>query len=226
MKRILRPWAQFWAEDKSLSVMLLLLIAFSFVLPPLAGSSARRGITSEVVFSLLLISGMGSVWNDGRLASRFVAVIGFGALCVNWLGRLDSLAEFATWHSGANLVALASLALVVLAKVLRSGTITSHRITGAVAVYLLLGLAWSNAYEWTELLHPGSFGGMASGEFQRPSWIYYSFVTLTTMGYGDITPVHPVARSLAIAEALTGQLYIAILISRLVALELAAPRKS
>ncbi len=57
---------------------------------------------------------------------------------------------------------------------------------------------------------------MASGR----QWIYYSLVTLTTMGYGDITPVAPVARSLAVAEALTGQLYVAILISRLVALEL------
>lgn len=52
--------------------------------------------------------------------------------------------------------------------------------------------------------------------------VYYSLVTLTTMGYGDITPVHPVARSLATAEALTGQLHLAILISRLVALELQA----
>jgi len=92
-----------------------------------------------------------------------------------------------------------------------------------VAAYLLLGLAWAGAYEWVALRDPSAFAGAigASGGGDGP-WIYYSLVTLTTMGYGDILPVSPVARSLAVAEAFTGQLYLAILISRLVALELQA----
>jgi hypothetical protein len=66
-------------------------------------------------------------------------------------------------------------------------------------------------------LHPGVFAGNIDANVPQ-TWIYYSFVTLTTTGYGDVTPVHPVARSLAIAEALTGQLYLAITLARLVAL--------
>ena len=116
--------------------------------------------------------------------------------------------------------ALAILSLVVLAMVLRPGTVSRRRLEGAVAAYLLLGLAWAAAYEWVAPLDPAAFSGAASGGSQ--SWSYYSFVTLSTMGYGDILPVAPVARSLAVAEAITGQLYLAILISRLVALELQA----
>ena len=92
-------------------------------------------------------------------------------------------------------------------------------------VYLLLGLIWMSAYKLLLRAVPGAIH-FASGE---PSDLrlghglgYYSFVTLTTLGYGDITPVHPVARSLASGEALVGQLYPAILIARLVSMQLAS----
>jgi voltage-gated potassium channel Kch len=93
-----------------------------------------------------------------------------------------------------------------------------HRIQGAVAAYLLLGLSWALAYELVALRVGQAFSGAGLGAAERTSFIYFSFVTLTTVGYGDITPVHPVARSLAVAEALTGQLYPAILLARLVSL--------
>ena len=68
------------------------------------------------------------------------------------------------------------------------------------------------------LLAAGAFSGSGFGGAERPDFVYFSFVTLTTVGYGDVTPVHPLARSLAVAEALTGQLYPAILLARLVSL--------
>jgi len=103
-------------------------------------------------------------------------------------------------------------------EVFRRGAVNQHRILGAVAVYLLIGLAWASAYELLHFVRPGAFGSALAAEPAPQTWIYYSFVTLTTMGYGDITPVHPVARSLAIAEALIGQLYLAITLARLVSL--------
>jgi Ion channel len=224
--RIWRPWIQFWATDKSLSALLLMLIVAALVLPPLIVAGVKRSILSDVVFSLLFVSGMAAVWSEGRMVFRVVTTLTLGSLAAKWLTRLAPGGEFAIWNAAADMLALASFTLVVLAKVVRPGTITSHRIQGAVAVYLLLGLVWANAYEWTDLANPGAFTGAGASGAQDASWIYYSFVTLTTMGYGDITPVHPVARSLAAAEALTGQLYIAILISRLVALEVDARRNS
>ena len=107
----------------------------------------------------------------------------------------------------------------------RPGPVTRQRIQGSVAIYLLLGLTWASAYELLHILRPGAWTGAASEAPISQTWIYYSFVTLTTMGYGDITPVHPVARSLAILEAVTGQLYLAITLARLVALHIKSGEK-
>ena len=92
-------------------------------------------------------------------------------------------------------------------------------------MYLLLGLAWAGLYELIRGIWPDAFR-FSEVPHSRPelaaALAHYSFVTLTTMGYGDITPLHPAARSAAILEALTGQLFPAILIGRLVAMELSA----
>jgi hypothetical protein len=221
MPRIWRSWVEYWTTDKSLSSLLAMLIIVALVLPPLAGADLRRNVLSDGLFSLLLFSGMAAVWSEKRWVFWIVVTVAIGSFVIRWLIRLAPAGEFTGWNAAVDILVLGSFALVVLAKVVRPGTITSHRLQGAVAVYLLFGLVWANAYEWTDLTHPGSFTGPVSS---GASWIYYSFVTLTTMGYGDIIPVHPIARSLAAAEALTGQLYIAILISRLVALELASRR--
>ena len=112
------------------------------------------------------------------------------------------------------------LALIVLVQAFRAGPVTMHRIEGAIAAYLLLGITWASAYHFMRLLDPGAFTGAGMGAGTgAASFMYFSFVTLTTVGYGDVAPVHEVARSLAILEALTGQLYPAILLARLVSLE-------
>jgi len=117
----------------------------------------------------------------------------------------------------------ALLAFIVLFRVFAGGRVNEHRILGAVSGYLLLGLTWATIYGLVEAVYPGAFvRNVASGD--RRDWIYYSFVTLTTTGYGDITPVHPVARTLAILEALVGQLYPAILIARLVSQDIMRSR--
>lgn len=107
----------------------------------------------------------------------------------------------------------------------RSGPITGDRIRGAVAAYLLVGLAFVFAYRLVDDASPGalSIGPIGPGlRHGAQNLAYFSFVTLTTVGYGDITPVHPAARILAIAEALIGQLYPAILIGRLVSLQISS----
>jgi ion channel len=123
----------------------------------------------------------------------------------------------------STLVSLVALCYVVMTLVLRPGRISRRRIEGAIAVYLLLGFTWAQAYELVTLWHPGAFAGAVDASGSQP-WTYYSFVTLTTMGYGDIMPVHPLARALAVLEALTGQLYLAILLARLVSLGIRSGR--
>ena len=96
----------------------------------------------------------------------------------------------------------------------------------AVAGYLLLGLSCAYAYALIDFLIPGSFqmpaADLQSRQAQSDAFNYFSIVTLTTLGYGDITAIHPVARSVVMIEALLGQLYPAILIARLVTLQMEA----
>jgi Ion channel len=122
----------------------------------------------------------------------------------------------------AGIATLASVALicwVLLTQIFRSGIVTSARVQGGVAVYLLLGLGWAHCYQIANRLTPGSFQSSVGSFFSVVEWYYYSFATLTTLGYGHIVPIKPVSRSLAIGEALTGQLYLTVLIARLVAQE-------
>lgn len=103
------------------------------------------------------------------------------------------------------------------------GPITTDRLAGAISVYLLLGLLWSVVYGMIAAVDPGSFTGTEAFRLDEPGaqrdFIYFSFVTLTTLGYGDMSPVSPVARTLAWFEAVFGQLYLAVTIARLVSLE-------
>jgi hypothetical protein len=208
MKSLLR----FWETDRGLSAFLGILVLFLFVLPPLLAPDQRgRGLVVDLGFTALLLAGVASVSNRLSVKAALFALV-VGATVVRW----GHFAPQAT--SVAGLVSVAAMAVVVLAQTFRAGPVNVHRIQGAVAAYLLLGLAWALAYELVSLLAAGAFSGSGLGTAERPDFLYFSFVTLTTVGYGDVTPVHPVARSLAVAEALTGQLYPAILLARLVSL--------
>ncbi len=107
---------------------------------------------------------------------------------------------------------------VLLYHVLADREVTADTLYGAVCVYLLSGVLWSSLYGLIELIQPGSFSGGSGQGVTLPDLLFFSFVTLTTLGYGDITPVTSPARSLAVLEAVFGVLYNALLIARLVGL--------
>jgi hypothetical protein len=112
--------------------------------------------------------------------------------------------------------------LVILTRILSAKKVTSDILYGAVCVYLMLGMTWMLGYRLIDQFYAGSFymgdGGSAGGLFEVVDLLYFSFVTLTTLGYGDILPLTAQARSLAFLEATCGALYLAILIARLVSL--------
>jgi len=121
-------------------------------------------------------------------------------------------------------VFLAYVVLVVYkTSVFSKGRMTADRVAGAIAVYLLLGLLWALAYGIISASNPEAFKGLASFTLEesgaQQDFIYFSFVTLTTLGYGDMSPVSPFAKTLAWFEAVFGQLYLAVTIARLVSLE-------
>jgi hypothetical protein len=112
--------------------------------------------------------------------------------------------------------------LIIVAHVMRSRRVTMDTVFGAACTYLLLGILWSEFYIVVALSVPNAFNGVtgvARGDFG--DIFYYSYITLTTVGYGDVSPAHPTARVLAMLEGLIGQLYVAIIIARMVGLQIA-----
>lgn len=214
---------RFWADDKGLSVFSALLLIVAFVVPPLVPPGSGRSLAGDVVYALLLISGVLAL-SERRLTRRVLMTVAMITLAVDLGSWFLPVAE--PWVQGTSLLSLVLLLVVVLGQTLRSGPITLHRIQGAVAAYVLLGVIWAYAYALIALLRPGAFSGPVSAADGPRAWFYFSFVTLTTVGYGDVLPVHPAARSLAMLEAVTGPLYLAILISRLVSLAVAPVRRA
>lgn len=219
--RIWEGMLRFWRADRGLSIILVLLVAIVFVLPVLLPPDSTGRFVRDLAFSALLIAGA-VVATEWRWARVVVATLAIVALLVRWAAVAAPSDALVIGREASTLVMLLLFAMVVATRVYRSGPVTHHRIQGAVAVFMLLGLMWAGAYELLHLMRPEAFGGAVGDAPGSPTWIYYSFVTLTTMGYGDITPVHPVARSLAISEAFTGQLYLAITLARLVTLYVGA----
>ncbi len=214
---------RFWADDKGLSVFSALLLIVAFVVPPRVPPGSGRSLAGDVVYALLLISGVLAL-SERRLTRRVLMTVAMITLAVDLGSWFLPVAE--PWVQGTSLLSLVLLLVVVLGQTLRSGPITLHRIQGAVAAYVLLGVIWAYAYALIALLRPGAFSGPVSAADGPRAWFYFSFVTLTTVGYGDVLPVHPAARSLAMLEAVTGPLYLAILISRLVSLAVAPVRRA
>jgi len=204
---------RFWADDHGLSVFSALLFVVVFVVPPLVPAGSGRSLAGDVVYFLLLVSGVHAL-GERRVARRVLMPVALVTVAVDLGSWFVPIAE--PWVLGMSLLSLVLFLAVVLARTMRDGPVTTRRLHGGVAAYLLLGVIWAYAYALVELLHPGAFSGPVSPADGPRAWFYFSFVTLTSMGYGDVLPVHPAARSLAVLEAVTGALYLAILIARLV----------
>lgn len=224
-KRIWDPLLRFWMTEYGLSVFVAILVVVAFVLPAFGRLGPGMVVISDVAFSALLVAGALTL-RERHWMQRLVPPVAVLALLMRWAGAAGVPEDHTVWRELSAVITFALFATVVAAQVYRRGPVTYHRIQGAVAVYLLLGLTWASAYALLYDLRPGTFTGALDAASLPQTWIYFSFVTLTTTGYGDILPVHPIARSLAIAEAVAGQLYLAITLARLVALHVSAHKKT
>jgi len=212
---------RFWEADRGLSIILVLLVAIIFVLPVVLTPSPTERFVRNFIFSTLLITGAFTVI-ESRWEQVAVAALTLAALLVRWAAVAEPSNTLIVLREASTLVLLLLFVIVVATRTYRRGPVSRHHIQGAIAVYLLFGLVWAQAYELLHLLRPEAFSSAVDLTSGAQTWIYYSFVTLTTMGYGDITPVHPLARTLAVSEAVTGQLYIAVTLARLMALHISA----
>jgi len=120
---------------------------------------------------------------------------------------------------GLTLVAFFSLTIwASLRQVLLTGNVDANCVAGAICIYVMSGINWAVIYSLEEVARPGSFHGLDLGSLKSTvlDMLYFSFATLTTVGYGDILPAHPIARILAMMETIVGQFYMAVLVATLV----------
>jgi len=228
-RRILSYPERLWATDIALTTLLVSLLTFIFFLYPLGWVGSFRPLTTAF-FSLILITGAITA-SRNRIFRTLVFSWGILTFILQWVRFLF---PYQTLIFVANCLALFFLVLLtslILGQALREGPTTSRRIMGAVAAYLLIGMIWSLAYYLVALQIPEAFsvqGSFAPGDREslQSQLFYFSFVTLTTLGYGDIVAVHPVVRMLVILEGVVGQLFPAILIARLVSLQVQSKQKT
>ncbi|MFO1323649.1 MAG: potassium channel family protein [Burkholderiales bacterium] len=212
-----------WIADAGMTALLAMLGFTIFVVPIVAapfGDAARTLV--ELFYVLVLLCGAWAIAEHRGIAT-LLAALAAAALAIAWLPLPGLGTMRPLLHEAAALVAAIMLAAMVGVRVFSPGRITVDRIMGAVALYLLLGVAWGSAYEIVAQVDANAFSAPVPGAGGVERWFYFSFVTLTTVGYGDVTPVARAARVLAIGEALVGQLYPAVVLARLVTLQAPPP---
>jgi amino acid transporter len=175
------------------------------------------GIVVQLASAGLLVSAVAAVASRRRLF-----IIGL-VLAIPAVALLFVSGGVSTVAGGVLTIAtLIFICFVMLRGIARHPVVTSATVSASLVVYLLFGVIWANAYWLVEHFHPNAFTGLSGTGVlgvQRDLF-YYSYVTLATLGYGDINPVAPEARSLAITEAIIGQLYLVVLVAGLVGMSL------
>ena len=205
----------------NISIFLGLLILTVFVMPSIGFGSKNERWYGSIVFSILIGAGTAIAWRRKGLF-LFSVLIGVLALSIRELALWMPSRSWALCSESSTFVAVLMIAWILLLEIFRrNGPITAVSLQAAIAVYLLFGLAWASAYLIVMQLNPHSFQSTVGlSTSSATEWYYYSYVTLTTLGYGEITPLTRIARVLAVGEAVTGQLYLAVLIARLIGMEI------
>jgi hypothetical protein len=224
-ENIFRHPTQFWSEERKMTGFLAALIFDTLTLYPLVSA-----VSSSVGIQIINILVTVAVFIFGLFAlthHKITRMVFEGFLIVVISAHSARFVFGAQWLLGWDLLLSLLLVIAYLSFILRyvykKGPVTRQRIEGAIAAYLLITMAFAIGYTLVSFLIPGAFrfpdkppniGDPRFGYIFH----YFSISTITTLGYGDIVPVHPLSRTLTTIEALVGQLYPAILLARLVSL--------
>jgi hypothetical protein len=213
LRRVDRDWL--------LTLLTAVLTLMIFVFAPLQAAGIFVFQTFAIAGLLVIIGGTliisGNAIAFGLMSIAFITnfVVFFLRLFYSWPYNLHLLS--AAWF-----IIAVTVGCVVAQAVFGAGRITYHRIVGAILLYLFIAVAFATLFAFVGLSISDAFKGIAFEDdlALASSLFYLSFVTLTSTGYGDIIPVHPLARSLCNIEMIIGQLYPATILARLVTLEL------
>jgi hypothetical protein len=217
-----------WRFGVVLLASLLLAVA-----QPLMSGLFNDESSFDVFFSVLIVAVLLLVF-DEREHRRIAFSLGMVAFLGIWAGHAVGGPAGRMLLVGAYLFAAGffAFALYGILRAILVKQASSDALFGAVCGYILLGIIWSVLYAAVEIAFPGSFnvpsangGGSETGRLEPGVLSYYSFITLATVGYGDVTPATPLVRTLAWMEAVAGQFYLAILVAGLVGFKISQSMK-
>jgi Ion channel len=209
-----------WKYLTLLVSLLLVVVAF-----PILRAGIDTRVVLDVLISILFLTALLLVFPD-RVTRAVGLVLGVPTLLGIWTGYFLPGLPQQTLSVVLHALSALFFALtvgVILRDVNRAREVSADTIYGAFCGYLLTGLLFSHLYSMVEIVQPGSFrsdalalAGDLAGDRRHYLLVYFSFVTLATVGYGDITPSGDTARGLAVVEAIVGQFYIAVLVAVLI----------
>ena len=203
----LHPW-HFWSTESGMTSLLIFTLAYLFVMCALGHFSFGK-LVADIFFSLIIVAGVLTTFKQRWL--RFLAVVlAVASLTLTWMNHLHPEGGLTILDPVLKIFFVGLLLAVLIVQVFGVGPVTAQRIRGAIVVYLLLGGMWSFFYYLAALTIPHSFHWLEGRPPGDPDTLqraltYFSYITLTTTGYGDITPAAPLTRTLAMFEALTGR---------------------
>ncbi len=203
---------------------LLVSILFLFVVTPVIAIFRHGVLIMNIVATVVLVTATYALVERKRLFAAALGLCGISIVAA-WLLLITEQRWAAIFSDSCVVVLILYFCVTILNYVLRGAEITLDKIFAAVCVYLLIGYAWTFAYALVDGLQPGSF--FALSPVSPDNYVarvlemrYFSFMTLTTVGYGDLVPRSATARTLASLEAITGQIYLMVLVARLVGLHI------
>jgi hypothetical protein len=168
----------------------------------------------QLLLGVNLLAAVASVAREGRMRVPLLLAFGFATARI-----LRAALGIPAMVAVADVLWITAVVLAMVTSLRHAfspGPVDVERILAALDAYLLAGLLFGVAYWMLDRSWPASFGGTLPGALDLPRAIYFSFVTIATLGYGDVVPVSEPARGLALVEAVSGQMYLAVLVARLV----------
>jgi len=205
-------------------LFLLLSILLVFLLQPFLADFITLSFLMDIFITAILFS---AVYAVSRKGPRFITALILASLTIitRWSDHFIQNRPLVILENLFSLFFFGFMVVIILIHLFREKEVTFDLIIGSICGYFLLGFLWASLYSLLEIFHAGSFQIPEILDSEMSAFNYYSFVTLTTLGYGDITPLSQPARSFSMLEAVVGQLYIVILVSRLVAIHVAQSQK-
>jgi hypothetical protein len=200
-------------KNAILLVTLLLIILMS----PINLLFKDSKILDMLMATLVMAASLNAISHRKRSTVFWAIALALLYVISGWLHvAFDGIVQQITSHSFASILYI-FIASLLFKVILTEDEITVDQIFAAVAIYIFIGLTWAHFYALVGSFDPGSLRGISEIKSHHPAdYLYFSFITLTTLGYGDILPTNPASKALVIVESITGVMFVAILVSTLV----------